>query len=80
MRSLLKPGNLWRSKAQHHYVFKIIGVAIEGGGVSGAIVMYEQQGSTSYSWTTESFFLDNFEPDPNYGQPDLPAENWLIEE
>lgn len=65
---MIERNSYWRLKDQPQYRFKVIGTAIEGGGgVRGAIVMYEQQNvkppSLSYSWTTESHFMDSFAPD-----------------
>lgn len=74
-------GSYWRIKDQPQYVMKVIGTAIEGGGVKGCIVMYEQQGVNlhEYTWTTEPYFLENFEPDPYHGcRSELPVGDWFV--
>jgi hypothetical protein len=79
MSHTIPRNSYWRLKDQPRYVFKVIGTAIEGGEVRGSIVMYEQQGTNllDYSWTTESHFLEAFEPDPFHGSArNEPVSDW----
>jgi hypothetical protein len=82
IRNSLIPGAYWRNKDQDQYVCQIIGIAIEGGGgVSGAIVMYKMNCNSSNSWTTEQYFLENFEPDPFLGcRYEFPVtDGWVLD-